>query len=126
MSSILVSRLWFSIALQYPFPDALGSFRMNFSLAIAFIIGIFAGADQLETLYWMGLLKGMFSGSSTNFVGLKSGIPTAQTSLTNLISSGGSDLSRLFPGFRVVSSVPVTFGTITHMGISRWLLLSDN
>ena len=125
MSSIFLSRLRFSVTLWYPFLDALGGFRMNFSLAIVFIVRIFDGADRLEILYWMGLSKGIFSGSSTN-IGMESAIPTAQRSLTNLISSGGLDSSRISPSLEVIMSVPVALGTIAHMGISGQLPLGDD
>jgi hypothetical protein len=114
MSSIRVLRLWFSFVLQYPLPDCLGVFRMNCRVMIAFIAKIFDGADRLETRYGVGLSK--FAGSPTG-MGSKSGIPVAQRSLINFISSRGSTVSWLSSTSGIVVRTAVS-GTIAHMGIS--------
>ena len=64
----------------------------------------------------MSLLRGIFSGSSTDMQ-LGSGILMTERSLTNFISSGGLESSRLSPLFKMITSVPVELGPIVHMGI---------
>ena len=102
-------------------------------MVIACIVDAFDGEVRLDGWYGVGYSAGESVGSRFDRgVGPKSGIPVAQRSLINCISSGASESLRLFlslgaegvlPGKHIVSLLRV-FEQFTHLIPSEQMLSS--